>query len=156
MANEAKWIDEGVAVGIEDNADSAYDAIKDFSDNLISKFNLESIDISEMIDVDSVDDVMSIARDKISSSLSGVSSTIGLKSDMVVQPRFKQTELDALTSQDASNNILEQKLTNLASRLGMSQGSKMMNVSVYLDASNKLADFVINTQNGQIVKGGAF
>ena len=152
----AGFIPAGVAVGIEDNADLAYDAVKDFSDNLISKFNLESIDISEMIDVDSVDDVMSVARDKISSSLSGVSSNIGLKSDMVVQPRFKQTELDALTSQDASNNILEQKLTNLASRLGMSKGSKMMNVSVYLDASNKLADFIINTQNGQIVKGGAF
>lgn len=152
----AGFIPSGVAVGIEDNEDVALDAVKSFSDDIVSKFNLETVDVSEMIDVQGIDDVMSVARDKISSSLSGLTSTVGVQSDMVVQPKFKQTELDALTAQDASNSILEQKLTNMASRLGMNQGSKMMNVSVYLDASNKLADFVINTQNGQVVKGGAF
>lgn len=152
----AGFIPAGVAVGIEDNEDVALDAVKDFSDDIVSKFNLETVDVAEMIDVQGIDDVMSVARDKISSSLTGLTSTVGVQSDMVVQPKFKQTELDALTAQDASNSILEQKLTNMASRLGMNQGSKMMNVSVYLDASNKLADFVINTQNGQVVKGGAF
>ena len=156
FANLAGFIPSGVAVGIEDNEDVALDAVKSFSDDIVSKFNLETVDVSEMIDVQGIDDVMSVARDKISSSLTGLTSTVGVQSDMVVQPKFKQTELDALTAQDASNSILEQKLTNMASRLGMNQGSKMMNVSVYLDASNKLADFVINTQNGQVVKGGAF
>lgn len=156
FANLAGFIPSGVAVGIEDNEDVALDAVKSFSDDIISKFNLETVDVSEMIDVQGIDDVMSIARDKISSSLTGLTSTVGVQSDMIVQPKFKQTELDALTAQDASNSVLEQKLTNMASRLGMNQGSKMMNVSVYLDASNKLADFVINTQNGQVVKGGAF
>lgn len=152
----AGFIPSGVALGIEDNEDVALDAVKSFSDDIVSKFNLETVDVSEMIDVQGIDDVMSVARDKISSSLTGLTSTVGVQSDMVVQPKFKQTELDALTAQDASNSVLEQKLTNMASRLGMNQGSKMMNVSVYLDASNKLADFVINTQNGQVVKGGAF
>lgn len=156
FADLAGFIPSGVAVGIEDNEDVALDAVKSFSDDIVSKFNLETVDVSEMIDVQGIDDVMSVARDKISSSLTGLTSTVGVQSDMVVQPKFKQTELDALTAQDASNSILEQKLTNMASRLGMNQGSKMMNVSVYLDASNKLADFVINTQNGQVVKGGAF
>lgn len=156
FANLAGFIPSGVAVGIENNEDVALDAVKSFSDDIVSKFNLETVDVSEMIDVQGIDDVMSVARDKISSSLTGLTSTVGVQSDMVVQPKFKQTELDALTAQDASNSVLEQKLTNMASRLGMNQGSKMMNVSVYLDASNKLADFVINTQNGQVVKGGAF
>ncbi len=146
----AKFIPDGVALGIEDEEDEALDSIEKFSKDMVSKFNPESINIREMLNIDGIDEVMSSARDKISSSLQG------LQSDVFVQPNFRRSELDAITAQGSTNAVLEQKLTNMASRMNMNNSNRQMTVSVYLDASNKLGDFIIDTVNGQVVRGGAF
>jgi len=150
------YIPEGGALGIKENAESVYKATEDMSKELIRKFDIDSIDISKVLDISSVSDVMTEARAKITDSLSGINSKIGVSSDMLIQPRFKQTELQAITSQGATNSTLEQKLANLSSKVGLNKGSGQMQVAVYLDATNKLADFVIDTVNGQVVKGGMF
>lgn len=144
------FIPEGAALGIEDGEADALDAIEKFSDNLISKFDSKSINIREMLNLDGIDEVMSTARNKVKTSLQG------LQSDVFVQPNFRRFELDAITAQGSTNAVLEQKLTNMASRMNMNNSNRQMTVSVYLDASNKLGDFIIDTVNGQVVRGGAF
>lgn len=144
------FIPEGAALGIEDGENDALDAIEKFSDDLISKFDSKSINIREMLNLDGIDEVMSSARDRVKTSLQG------LQSDVFVQPNFRRSELDAITAQGSTNAVLEQKLTNMASRMNMNNSSRQMTVSVYLDASNKLGDFIIDTVNGQVVRGGAF
>lgn len=151
-----EWVPEGAALGIKTNADTTYKAAEDMSKELIRKFDVDSVDVSNILDISKVSDVMLEARSKITDSLSGISSNIGVSSDMLIQPRFKKTELQAITSQGAMNSTIEQKLANLSSKVGLNKGSGQMNVAVYLDATNKLADFVIDTVNGQVVKGGMF
>jgi hypothetical protein len=158
MADLAQWLPKGVAVGIEDNTDSALDAMSQFSESLLSKFDTNVIDLSEIIQMNDFTEKLSIAQNQTDIFAKQMSDKLSsIQSDLVIQPSFKASEMTASVASQSTSNSIATGLANLSNKIGfMNNGNKNMNVSVYLDANNKLGDFIIDTVNGQVIKGGNF
>ena len=155
----AEFIPAGAAEGIESGADIAYDAISEFSDELRNKFDNDTIDTTEMLDLNSLFTQFEDAKKKASLFADSLASSLtGIQSEFTIQPAFKKAEMESIIAQRSTSDAVTGGLSNIYSRLGgiaRNQGGNMQ-VSVYLDANNKLGDFIINTVNGQVIKGGNF
>lgn len=145
-----------VADSIDKDEKVAYNTIEEFSENLASKFNLD-IDYDENIQgILKYSDALSKVSEQISSLTNSQLQSENFNINLLSQPKFKQNELSAILAQNSSNDMVERKLSSLTSSLKSPTQSRPMNVSVYLDSSRKLANFVIDTINGRVIKGGNF
>lgn len=164
FAKLSKFIPEGVAVGIEDNEDTAITAVSRFSDDLMSMFDIESVDLSEMIDISKFSDLFKSVGSETDSFVSNISNKLssikmsGIDSGLEFTPKMYQMDISRVLEQSQSNDKVISGLGNIYSKLGgiSRQTGKNLQVNVYLDANNKLGDFVIDTINGQVLKGGNF
>ena len=112
-----------------------------------------------MLDLTSLFTQFEDAKKKASLFVDSLSSYLnGVQSEFTIQPAFKKAEMESIIAQRSTSDAVTGGLSNIYSRLGgiaRNQGGNMQ-VSVYLDANNKLGDFIINTVNGQVIKGGNF
>lgn len=162
----ATYIPEGVAVGIEDGSKNAINAIGGMCSSLSDEFENSEIDTSSLINTDKFSGMFEkvyseadILLDTLKSKFSNVSDLLNINSDMVVTPKIKQSELNALLSQQSSNVGVVNSLGNLYSKLNSlssSDSSKNIHVDVYLDKNNKLESFILDTVNGDKIRTGGF
>jgi flagellar biosynthesis chaperone FliJ len=146
FANLAKFIPLGVAEGVDDNVDDATDAIEDFSNQLMKKFNVDSVDVTDMFDLSGLSAIVDEITGKIGQ----------FQSEVMLNPVYKQSELQAIQSQKSSTDGILSGMANISQKLSLGSSGKTVQVSVYLDANNKLGDFIIDTVNGKVIKGGSF
>lgn len=162
----AMYIPDGVAVGIEDGSKNAINAIGGMCSSLSDEFENSEIDTSSLINTDKFSGMFEkvyseadILLDTLKSKFSNVSDLLNINSDMVVTPKIKQSELNALLSQQSSNVGVVNSLGNLYSKLNSlssSDSSKNIHVDVYLDKNNKLESFILDTVNGDKIRTGGF
>lgn len=162
----AMYIPEGVAVGIEDGSKNAISAIGGMCGSLSDEFENSEIDTSSLINTDKFSGMFEkvyseadVLLDTLKSKFSNVSDLLNISSDMVVTPKIKQSELNALLSQQSSNVGVVNSLGNLYSKLNSlssSDSSKNIHVDVYLDKNNKLESFILDTVNGNKIRTGGF
>lgn len=162
----AMYIPEGVAVGIEDGSKNAINAIGGMCSSLSDEFENSEIDTSSLISTDKFSGMFEkvyseadVLLDTLKSKFSNVSDLLNINSDMVVTPKIKQSELNALLSQQSSNVGVVNSLGNLYSKLNSlssSDSSKNIHVDVYLDKNNKLESFILDTVNGDKIRTGGF
>lgn len=145
-----------VSDSIDKDEKIAYNTIEKFSENLASKFNLD-IDYDDDIQgIMKYADALSKVNEQLNSLTNSQLQSENFNINLLSQPKFKQNELSAILAQNSSNDRIEQKLSSMTSSLKSPTQSRPMNVSVYLDSSRKLANFVIDTINGRVIKGGNF
>lgn len=162
----AMYIPDGVAVGIEDGSKNAINAIGGMCSSLSDEFENSEIDTSSLISTDKFSGMFEkvyseadVLLDTLKSKFSNVSDLLNISSDMVVTPKIKQSELNALLSQQSSNVGVVNSLGNLYSKLNSlssSDSSKNIHVDVYLDKNNKLESFILDTVNGNKIRTGGF
>lgn len=160
----AKWIPLGAVKGIEETEDAAYDKMNELSSGMIKMFDVDDIDLSEMIDVSKFQGVFEEVYEKYDMFTDELSDRISktklasLQSDILLSPSFKKQSIDTALEQSQSNERVISSLGNIYSKIGkVDKGSgRPVYVSVYLDSNNKLEDFIIDTVNGRVVKGGNF
>ena len=162
----AMYIPDGVALGIEDGSKNAINAIGGMCSSLSDEFENSEIDTSSLINTDKFSGMFEkvyseadILLDTLKSKFSNVSDLLNISSDMVVTPKIKQSELNALLSQQSSNVGVVNSLGNLYSKLNSlssSDSSKNIHVDVYLDKNNKLESFILDTVNGNKIRTGGF
>lgn len=162
----AMYIPDGVAVGIEDGSKNAINAIGGMCSSISDEFENSEIDTSSLINTDKFSGMFEkvyseadILLDTLKSKFSNVSDLLNISSDMVVTPKIKQSELNALLSQQASNVGVVNSLGDLYSKLNSlssSDSSKNIHVDVYLDKNNKLESFILDTVNGDKIRTGGF
>lgn len=162
----AMYIPDGVAVGIEDGSKNAINAIGGMCSSLSDEFENSEIDTSSLINTDKFSGMFEkvyseadVLLDTLKSKFSNVSDLLNISSDMVVTPKIKQSELNALLSQQSSNVGVVNSLGNLYSKLNSlssSDSSKNIHVDVYLDKNNKLESFILDTVNGDKIRTGGF
>ena len=145
-----------VVDSVDNTEKKVYNTIKEFSENLASKFDID-IDYDDSIQgITKYSEALSKVSEQLN-SLAGIQvNTENFNIDLLSQPKFKQNELSAILAQNSSNDMVERKLSSLTSNLKSPSQSRPMNVSVYLDSSRKLANFIIDTINGRVIKGGNF
>jgi hypothetical protein len=78
----------------------------------------------------------------------------GIPSSIVVNPSVNKARLQSGMESSGSTAGILGSLGMLGQKAGR-QGQKVQ-VSVYLDANNKLGDFILDTVSGKVVKGGNF
>jgi hypothetical protein len=158
MAKQAGWIPAGVGVGIEDNTYYATDAMADMCQALTSEFDDTEFDMSDIIKMSEFTNNLSSVESQTDSFVSNMSEKLSnIQSDLLISPSFKESEMKAVTASQSTNSGLTTGLSNIYAKLGQNTNTnRNMKVSVYLDASNKLGDFVIDTINGNVVKTGNF
>ena len=78
----------------------------------------------------------------------------GIPSSIVVNPSVNKARLQSGMESSGSTAGILGSLGMLGQKAGK-VGQKVQ-VSVYLDANNKLGDFILDTVSGQVVKGGNF
>ena len=78
----------------------------------------------------------------------------GIPSSIVVNPSVNKARLQSGMESSGSTAGILGSLGMLGQKAGKT-GQKVQ-VSVYLDANNKLGDFILDTVSGQVVKGGNF
>lgn len=162
----AMYIPDGVALGIEDGSKNAINAIGGMCSSLSDEFENSEIDTSSLINTDKFSGMFEkvyseadILLDTLKSKFSNVSDLLNISSDMVVTPKIKQSELNALLSQQSSNVGVVNSLGNLYSKLNSlssSDSSKNIHVDVYLDKNNKLESFILDTVNDNKIRTGGF
>lgn len=162
----AMYIPDGVAVGIEDGSKNAVNAIGGMCSSLSDEFENSEIDTSSLINTDKFSGMFEkvyseadVLLDTLKSKFSNVSDLLNINSDMVVTPKIKQSELNALLSQQSSNVGVVNSLGGLYSKLNSlssSDSSKNIHVDVYLDKNNKLESFILDTVNGNKIRTGGF
>lgn len=162
----AMYIPDGVALGIEDGSKNAINAIGGMCSSLSDEFENSEIDTSSLINTDKFSGMFEkvyseadVLLDTLKSKFSNVSDLLNISSDMVVTPKIKQSELNALLSQQSSNVGVVNSLGNLYSKLNSlssSDSSKNIHVDVYLDKNNKLESFILDTVNGNKIRTGGF
>ena len=162
----AMYIPDGVAVGIEDGSKSAINAIGGMCSSLSDEFENSEIDTSSLINTDKFSGMFEkvyseadILLDTLKSKFSNVSDLLNISSEMVVTPKIKQSELNALLSQQSTNVGVVNSLGNLYSKLNsLSSGdsNKNIHIDVYLDRNNKLESFIIDTVRGNRIRTGGF
>ena len=162
----ASYIPEGIAVGIEDSSVNAVNAIGGMCRSLSDEFENSEIDTSSLINTDkfsgmfeSVYSEADILLDTLRSKFSNVSDLLNINSEMVVTPKVKQSELNALLSQQSTNVGVVNSLGGLYSKLSSlssSDSNKNIHINVYLDKNNKLESFILDTVNGNKIRTGGF
>jgi hypothetical protein len=124
-----QWVTLGIAEGITDEESAAIDAMADIQDAIVSSMNVN--DMSDYFD------------------FSGVPRSIA------ISPEVQKAQMQSLLAQNQSTAGLGSALSLLNHQLNTGKGNNMR-VSVYLDANNKLGDFIIDTVNGSVIKSGNF
>lgn len=162
----AMYIPEGVAVGIEDGSKNAINAIGGMCSSLSDEFENSEIDTSSLINTDKFSGMFEkvyseadVLLDTLKSKFSNVSDLLNISSEMVVTPRVKQSELNALLSQQSSNVGVLNSLGAVYSKLNSlssSDSNKNIHIDVYLDKNNKLESFILDTVNGDKIRTGGF
>lgn len=124
-----QWVTLGLAEGITDETGAVTSAMADIQDAMMSSFDTN--DMSKYFD------------------FSGVPRSIA------ISPEVQKAQMQSILAQNQSTAGFGSALSALNHQLNKGNGNNMR-VDVYLDANNKLGEFVINTVNGQIVKSGGF
>jgi hypothetical protein len=79
----------------------------------------------------------------------------GVPRSIAISPEVQKAQMQSLLAQNQSTAGLGSALSLLNHQLNTGKGNNMR-VSVYLDANNKLGDFIIDTVNGSVIKSGNF
>lgn len=124
-----QWVTLGIAEGITDEESAAIDAMADIQDAIVSSMNVN--DMSDYFD------------------FSGVPRSIA------ISPEVQKAQMQSLLAQNQSTAGLGSALSLLNHQLNSGKGNNMR-VAVYLDANNKLGEFIIDTVNGSVIKSGNF
>lgn len=124
-----QWVTLGLVEGITDETGAVTSAMADIQDAMMSSFDTN--DMSKYFD------------------FSGVPRSIA------ISPEVQKAQMQSILAQNQSTAGFGSALSALNHQLNKGNGNNMR-VDVYLDANNKLGEFVINTVNGQIVKSGGF
>ena len=153
-------------MGIENSSMNAVNAIGGMCRSLSDEFENSEIDTSSLINTDKFSGMFEnvyseadILLDTLRSKFSNVSDLLNINSEMVVTPKVKQSELNALLSQQSTNVGVVNSLGGLYSKLSSlnsSDSNKNIHIDVYLDKNNKLESFIIDTVNGNKIRTGGF
>ena len=165
FADLSKFIPEGISKGIDDNKSDAISSINNLSDSLMNEFNLDTIDLSKMLDISKFDELLSslgkdalLCKDNIENALSSMNLS-DLQYKFAMSPSIEQSQVSELLKQSSYNSGIESRLEvlyNKLSNFGLTKDNKNVTIDVYLDKNNKLSRYIIDTVSGNVIKTGGF
>jgi hypothetical protein len=157
FADLAKYVPLGVAQGITKGTSYASDAVSKFSDEIKSKFNVDSIDISSIIDTTKMQDCLDSTKKQISSFNDDIKSSLQSQQfGISVNPSIKTAQMNsALSDKSALSSGLETIYNKLQSLSSNSNNNGKIYCTLNMDKRN-MASFVIDTVNGSVVQNGGF
>jgi len=162
----AAFIPEGVALGVEDNAKVATQAIGDMCSSLSDEFENTDVDTSSLISVGKFDGMYDslmrqtdMAFDYVANKFDNLRDMINLQSSFAVNPSVSRANLEAAYASASDVSGVVRSVGNIYSRLAtgnLGSNNKPVQVNVYLDQNNKLSSYIIDTVNGNVTKTGNF